>query len=82
MDSYSDSEKLVARALTSLGFKNCWTVVDGLSGSRGWLQSRLGTDTYNFSFAEVISPSRVIPAAIRRFGTTSSSGQKLLPGAE
>ncbi|XP_023926645.1 calcium sensing receptor, chloroplastic isoform X2 [Quercus suber] len=82
MDSYSDSAKLVARALTNLGFKNCWTVVDGFSGSRGWLQSRLGTDTYNFSFAEVISPSRIIPAAVRRFGTTSSSGQKLLPGAE
>ncbi|KAM4106771.1 hypothetical protein ACB094_04G090600 [Castanea mollissima] len=82
MDSYSDSAKLVARALTSLGFKNCWTVIDGFSGSRGWLQSRLGTDSYNFSFVEVISPSRIIPAAVRRFGTISSSGQKLLPGAE
>ncbi|XP_062116886.1 calcium sensing receptor, chloroplastic [Humulus lupulus] len=82
LDSYLDSAKIVARTLTSLGFKNCWTVADGFSGSRGWLQSRLGIDSYNFSFAEVISPSRVIPASVRRFGTTSSttqSAQKLLP---
>ncbi|PON92712.1 Rhodanese-like domain containing protein [Trema orientale] len=82
LDSYSDSAKIVARTLNSLGFKNSWTVADGFSGSRGWLQSRLGTDSYNLSFAEVLSPSRVIPAAVKRFGTTSStaqSGQKLLP---
>ncbi|GMN57971.1 hypothetical protein TIFTF001_027064 [Ficus carica] len=81
LDSYSDSAKMVARALTSLGFKNCWVVADGFSGGRGWLQSRLGTDSYNLSFAEVLSPSRVIPA-VKRFGTTGStapSGQKLLP---
>ncbi|KAF7838588.1 calcium sensing receptor, chloroplastic [Senna tora] len=78
IDSYSDSAKIVARTLTSLGFKNCWIVADGFSGSRGWLQSRLGTDSYSFSFAEVLSPSRVIPA-VGRFGTTSG---KLLPGAE
>ncbi|KAF2325503.1 hypothetical protein GH714_029618 [Hevea brasiliensis] len=77
--SYSDSAKTVARALTSLGFKNCWIVADGFSGSRGWLQSRLGTDSYNISFAEVLSPSRIIPAAGRRFGTTSI---KLLPGSD
>ncbi|XP_010663516.1 calcium sensing receptor, chloroplastic isoform X3 [Vitis vinifera] len=82
MDSYSDSAKIVARVLTSLGFKDCWTVAGGFSGSRGWLQSRLGTDYYNFAFAEIVSPSRVIPAALRRFGTTGSrSGQKLLPGS-
>ncbi|PON37009.1 Rhodanese-like domain containing protein [Parasponia andersonii] len=82
LDSYSDSAKIVARTLTSLGFKNSWTVADGFSGSRGWLQSRLGTDSYNLSLAQVLSPSRVIPAAVKRFGTTSStaqSGQKLLP---
>uniref|UniRef100_A0A5B6YHC3 Putative extracellular calcium sensing receptor n=1 Tax=Davidia involucrata TaxID=16924 RepID=A0A5B6YHC3_DAVIN len=79
LDSYSDSAKIVARALTSLGFKNCWVVADGFSGSRGWLQSRMGTDAYKFSFAEVISPSRAIPATIGRFGTTSSS--KFLPGS-
>ncbi|GLU13313.1 hypothetical protein SLE2022_299530 [Rubroshorea leprosula] len=77
MDSYSDSAKMVARTLTDLGFKNCWVVADGFSGSRGWLQSRLGTDSYRFSFAEVLSPSRVIPAAARRFGS-SSTGTKFL----
>ncbi|KAF8005785.1 hypothetical protein BT93_K0155 [Corymbia citriodora subsp. variegata] len=82
LDSYSDSAKIVARTLTSLGFKNCWVVADGFSGRNGWLQSRLGTDSYNFSFAEVLSPSRVIPAAVRRFGTMSSSGGKLLPGSK
>ncbi|KAI4335840.1 hypothetical protein L6164_014446 [Bauhinia variegata] len=79
LDSYSDSAKIVARTLTSLGFKNCWNVADGFSGGRGWIQSRLGTDSYSFSFAEVLSPSRVIPAAARRFGTSSG---KLLPGAD
>ncbi|XP_030521718.2 LOW QUALITY PROTEIN: calcium sensing receptor, chloroplastic [Rhodamnia argentea] len=79
LDSYSDSAKIVARTLTSLGFKNCWIVADGFSGRNGWLQSRLGTDSYNFSFAEVLSPTRVIPASVRQFG--SSSG-KLLPGSK
>ncbi|KAL2234884.1 calcium sensing receptor, chloroplastic [Sesamum indicum] len=78
LDSYSDSAKIVAKTLTKLGFKNCWIVTDGFSGSKGWLQSRLGTDSYNLSFAQVLSPSRVIPAAARRFGTSSST--KLLPG--
>ncbi|KAL0396911.1 UNVERIFIED_CONTAM: Calcium sensing receptor, chloroplastic [Sesamum calycinum] len=78
LDSYSDSAKIVGKTLTKLGFKNCWIVTDGFSGSKGWLQSRLGTDSYNLSFAQVLSPSRVIPAAARRFGTSSST--KLLPG--
>ncbi|KAL3824702.1 hypothetical protein ACJIZ3_020731 [Penstemon smallii] len=78
MDSYSDSAKIVARALTKLGFRNCWIVSDGFSGGKGWLQSRLGTDSYNLSFTEVLSPSRIIPAASRRFGTSNSA--KLLPG--
>ncbi|KAL2462066.1 Calcium sensing receptor [Abeliophyllum distichum] len=78
LDSYSDSAKIVARALTNLGFKNCWIVTDGFSGSKGWMQSRLGTDSYNLSFAEVVSPSRIIPAAARRFGSSSSAN--LLPG--
>ncbi|KAH7858090.1 hypothetical protein Vadar_019866 [Vaccinium darrowii] len=77
MDSYSDSAKIVARTLTSLGFKNSWVVDGGFSGGRGWLQSRLGADSYNVSIAEVFSPSRVIPA-VQRFGTTTSA--KLLPG--
>ncbi|KAK4252581.1 hypothetical protein QN277_014563 [Acacia crassicarpa] len=79
MDSYSESAKIVARTLTKLGYKNSYTVADGFSGNRGWLQSRLGTDSYSVSFAEVLSPSRVIPAAVSRFGTTSG---KLLPGAD
>ncbi|XP_020226796.1 calcium sensing receptor, chloroplastic [Cajanus cajan] len=82
LDSYSDVAKIVGRTLTSLGFKNTWIVADGFSGGKGWLQSRLGTDSYNFSFAEVLSPSRVIPAAVRSFGTTSNSRTKLLPGAD
>ncbi|KAG5039359.1 Calcium sensing receptor, chloroplastic [Glycine max] len=82
LDSYSDVAKTVGRTLTSLGFKNTWIVADGFSGNKGWLQSRLGTDSYNFSFAEVLSPSRVIPAAVRSFGTTSQSSTKLLPGAD
>lgn len=76
MDSYSDSAKIVARTLTGLGFKNCWIIADGFSGGRGWLQSRLGTDSYNFSFAEILSPSRIIPAGTRSFGP---SGTKFLP---
>ncbi|CAN0902490.1 Calcium sensing receptor, chloroplastic [Linum grandiflorum] len=76
LDSYADSAKTVARTLTSLGFKNCWVVGGGFSGGRGWLQSRLGTDSYNVSFAEIISPSRIIPAATKRFGTSSKQLQK------
>lgn len=79
MDSYSDAAKIVARTLTNLGFKNTWVVTDGFSGSKGWLQSRLGADSYNVPFAEVISPSRIIPASARRFGTTGPA--KLLPGS-
>ncbi|KAF6169022.1 hypothetical protein GIB67_038519 [Kingdonia uniflora] len=85
MDSYADTAKIVAKALTSLGFKNCWIMADGFSGGRGWLQSRLGIESYNLSFAEVLSPSRVIPTAARRFGTNSSTGlqssRKFLPGS-
>ncbi|CAN8264904.1 unnamed protein product [Cochlearia groenlandica] len=77
MDSYSDSAKTVAKTLKVLGFKNCWIVTDGFSGGRGWLQSRLGTDSYNFSFAQVLSPSRIIPAS---FGTRS--GPKFLPSSD
>ncbi|XP_058112316.1 calcium sensing receptor, chloroplastic [Magnolia sinica] len=82
MDSYSDVAKIVARALTGLGFKNCWIMADGFSGGRGWIQSRLGTDSYNFSLAEVVSPSRVIPPTVGRLGTTSFQlARKLLPGS-
>ncbi|KAK8925993.1 hypothetical protein KSP39_PZI018186 [Platanthera zijinensis] len=75
LDSYSDAAKLVAKTLTNLGFKNTWVVADGFSGGKGWLQNRLGSDSYNVSVAEVVSPSRIIPASAARFGT-----RKLLPG--
>uniref|UniRef100_A0A1J3HWU0 Calcium sensing receptor, chloroplastic n=1 Tax=Noccaea caerulescens TaxID=107243 RepID=A0A1J3HWU0_NOCCA len=77
MDSYSDSAKIVAKTLKVLGYKNCWIVTDGFSGGRGWLQSRLGTDSYNFSFAQVLSPSRIIPA-----GLGTRSGTKFLPSSD
>ncbi|KAG6509575.1 calcium sensing receptor, chloroplastic-like [Zingiber officinale] len=89
LDSYCDMAKTVARTLTELGFKNSWVVEDGFSGGRGWVQSRLGSDSYNVSLVEVLSPSRVIPAAAIRFGTATSAGpapaapqstRKLLPG--
>ncbi|XP_022018699.1 calcium sensing receptor, chloroplastic isoform X2 [Helianthus annuus] len=69
---FTDSAKIVAKYLTALGFQNCWIVADGFSGNKGWLQSRLGTDSYNVSFSRVLSPSRVIPA-VRSLGTTSST---------
>ncbi|GJM86718.1 hypothetical protein PR202_ga02605 [Eleusine coracana subsp. coracana] len=89
MDSYSDSAKIVARTLSSVGFNNCWVMSGGFSGRKGWAQSRLGMDSYNLSVVEVVTPSRVIPAAAGRFGTTSSSttttsrapARKLLPGS-
>ncbi|XP_051116776.1 calcium sensing receptor, chloroplastic [Andrographis paniculata] len=96
LDSYADSAKTVARTLTKLGFKNTFVVADGFSGGKGWLQSRLGADSYNVSFAEVISPSRVISGTAaggrlgsrspasgttgRRLGTATPSPAKLLPG--
>ncbi|KZV16003.1 calcium sensing receptor, chloroplastic [Dorcoceras hygrometricum] len=77
MDSYTDSSKIVAKALTNLGFNNCWIMNGGFSGGNGWLQSRLGADTTSFT-AEVISPSKVNNTQTRRFGTSSLG--KLLPG--
>lgn len=60
MDSYTDSSKIVARALTSLGFNNCWIMSGGFSGGKGWLQSQLGADNASFAVPEIISPSKVI----------------------
>ncbi|KAG0463332.1 hypothetical protein HPP92_018827 [Vanilla planifolia] len=80
MDSYCDTARLVAKALTGLGFKSCWVMSGGFSGGKGWLQSRLGSDSYNVSIAEVLSPSRTIPAAAYRLGITSTTSPKLLPG--
>ncbi|KAF5184290.1 calcium sensing receptor protein, partial [Thalictrum thalictroides] len=39
IDSYCDMAKLVAKELTSLGFKNCWIVAGGFSGNQGWLET-------------------------------------------
>lgn len=81
---YSDSAKTVAKSLTGLGFKNSWILTDGFSGGKGWLQSRLGTESYNLSFGEIFSPSRIISGGTGRFGTTSSTvqiGRKMLPGS-
>lgn len=75
MDSYGDVAKTVARALTDLGFNSTWILTDGFSGGKGWLQSCLGTESYNASFAEILSPSRIIPAGRGRFGTTRSGSQ-------
>ncbi|XP_062220190.1 calcium sensing receptor, chloroplastic-like [Phragmites australis] len=85
MDSYNDNSKIVAKTLNSVGFKNCWAMAGGFSGRKGWAQSRLGTDSYNLSVVEVVTPSRVIPAAAGRIGTTSSASRAptrmLLPGS-
>uniref|UniRef100_A0A0E0NKG7 Rhodanese domain-containing protein n=1 Tax=Oryza rufipogon TaxID=4529 RepID=A0A0E0NKG7_ORYRU len=87
MDSYCDSSMIVAKTLNSVGFKNCWVMAGGFSGRKGWAQSRLGTDSYNLSVVEVVTSSRVIPAAADRLVTASSSAsrtttsRKLLPGS-
>eukprot|EP00250_Pteridium_aquilinum_P013853 c21612_g1_i1 orf=470-1774(-) len=88
LDASGDIAKTVAKSLSALGFKNAWVVNDGFDGGKGWVQSRLGTDSYNSSIAEILSPSRVIPAGTRKlFKTTSSEVvdvtprfNRLLPG--
>eukprot|EP00252_Welwitschia_mirabilis_P014523 TRINITY_DN3186_c0_g1_i1.p1 TRINITY_DN3186_c0_g1~~TRINITY_DN3186_c0_g1_i1.p1 ORF type:complete len:463 (+),score=105.48 TRINITY_DN3186_c0_g1_i1:150-1391(+) len=80
MDSYGDVAKTVARALTALGFKNTWVLNDGFSGGKGWLQSCLGTDSYSSSFAEILSPSRIIPGGRSRFGTQETPSRLLAGG--
>jgi len=91
IDSTGDIAKIVARSLSGLGFKNTWVITDGYDGGRGWVQSKLGSDSYNSSFAEILSPSRVIPAGTKRFFSSSSnddvmdvstgsSRMKFLPG--
>nr|CAB3450964.1 unnamed protein product [Digitaria exilis] len=92
MDSYNDVSKTVAKTLNSVGFKNCWVMAGGFSGGKGWAQSRLGTDSFNLSVVEVVTPSRVIPAVAGRIGTTAgrigttssasrAPSRKLLPGS-
>eukprot|EP00475_Leptophrys_vorax_P028772 TRINITY_DN41865_c0_g1_i1.p1 TRINITY_DN41865_c0_g1~~TRINITY_DN41865_c0_g1_i1.p1 ORF type:complete len:404 (+),score=68.10 TRINITY_DN41865_c0_g1_i1:76-1287(+) len=60
IDSNGDIAKLVAQSLVSLGFKNTWIVKDGVDGGKGWVQSKLATESAGLSFAEVLSPSRII----------------------
>lgn len=88
LDSSGDIAKTVAKSLSALGFKNAWVVVDGFDGGKGWVQSRLGTDSNTTSIAEILSPSRIIPAGTKKlFKTTSSEVvdvtpkfNRLLPG--
>ncbi|KAH7437551.1 hypothetical protein KP509_05G078000 [Ceratopteris richardii] len=88
LDSSGDIAKNVAKSLSALGFKNAWIVDGGFDGGKGWVQSRLGTESFNTSFAEILSPSRIIPAGTKKlFKTTSSEVvdvtpryTKLLPG--
>ncbi|CAI5505133.1 unnamed protein product [Closterium sp. Naga37s-1] len=60
IDSNGDIAKLVAQSLVALGYKSTWIVKDGVDGGRGWVQSKLATETAGLSFAEVLSPSRII----------------------
>jgi hypothetical protein len=73
-----DIAKSVARSLSSLGFSNTWVVADGFDGGKGWIQSRLGTESYNLSYAEVLSPTRIIPAGTRRFFSSSSAKEDVV----
>ncbi|KAH9622082.1 hypothetical protein KSS87_005270 [Heliosperma pusillum] len=82
MDSYSDFAKIAAKTLTSLGFKNSWIMSDGFSGGKGWSQSRLGTESYNLSFAEIFTPSRIIPGRTGTISSTTQTTRRLLPGSK
>eukprot|EP00897_Mesotaenium_endlicherianum_P011002 jgi/Mesen1/9930/ME000070S09214 len=73
IDSNGDIAKTIAKALSSLGFGSVYVVTDGVDGSKGWVQSQLATDAGGYSRSEVLSPSRVIPAASRVFGTQRSN---------
>lgn len=53
--------KIIAKSLSELGFKNTWVVADGYDGGKGWVQSKLGSESYKSSFGDILSPSRVIP---------------------
>ncbi|XP_074316488.1 calcium sensing receptor, chloroplastic-like [Silene latifolia] len=80
MDSYSDYAKIAAKTLSSLGFKNTWIMLNGFSGGKGWSQSRLGTESYNVSFAEIFTPSRIIPGRTGTISSTVQTTRRLLPG--
>lgn len=76
IDSNGNVAKSIARSLSELGFKNTWVVLDGYDGGKGWLQSKLGSETYqSYSFGEILSPSRVIPAGTKRFFSNTSKDE-------
>jgi rhodanese-related sulfurtransferase len=77
IDSTGDIAKSVARSLSSLGFSNTWVVADGFDGGKGWIQSRLGTESYNLSYAEVLSPTRIIPAGMSLYQLTLKAGSTI-----
>ncbi|KAG0628637.1 hypothetical protein M758_1G041800 [Ceratodon purpureus] len=72
IDSTGNIAKIIARSLSELGFKNTWVVLDGYDGGKGWLQSKLGSESYKSSFGEILSPSRVIPAGTKKFFSNAS----------
>lgn len=65
LDSNGDIAKTIAKSLSGLGFSNTWVVTDGFDGARGWAQSRLGIESSNPTFAEILSPSRVISSGTK-----------------
>eukprot|EP00850_Spirogloea_muscicola_P017615 SM000153S01604 [mRNA] locus=s153:292443:295279:+ [translate_table: standard] len=74
IDSNGSMSKWVAKSLSALGYKKAYIVRDGVEGGKGWIQSRLETEPYNQSSFEILSPSRVIPAAgsaLKRLGSGS-----------
>eukprot|EP00245_Coleochaete_scutata_P013593 TRINITY_DN5585_c0_g1_i1.p1 TRINITY_DN5585_c0_g1~~TRINITY_DN5585_c0_g1_i1.p1 ORF type:complete len:419 (-),score=124.68 TRINITY_DN5585_c0_g1_i1:403-1659(-) len=88
IDAYGDVAKLVAKSLTNLGFKSTYVLSDGFEGRSGWVQSRLQTDSFNLSFAEVFTPSRIIsPGTTKKISRSTQIldvgprfGTRLLPG--
>ncbi|EFJ26003.1 hypothetical protein SELMODRAFT_98333, partial [Selaginella moellendorffii] len=76
LDSTGNISKVVAKSLSGLGFKSTWTVLDGFDGSRGWLQNRLGTESYFSSLTQVLSPSRIIPPATSKLFKSASGSSR------
>eukprot|EP00271_Cylindrocystis_brebissonii_P003159 TRINITY_DN1391_c0_g1_i2.p1 TRINITY_DN1391_c0_g1~~TRINITY_DN1391_c0_g1_i2.p1 ORF type:complete len:363 (-),score=111.18 TRINITY_DN1391_c0_g1_i2:722-1810(-) len=74
LDSNGSTSRLVAKALTNLGFRSAYVVKDGTDGGSGWFQSQLAMESSGgSSFAEVLSPSRIIPASTGRFSSSGTS---------
>ena len=75
--STGETAKLVAQSLVALGFKNTFIVRDGVDGGRGWIASRLATESVSVSLADVLSPSRILSS--RSTGTVQVPNRKALP---